>query len=144
MNPVIQIAAAFFGSLGFALLFGLRRRYLVPAALGGMLSWGLYLLLSLWLRSGFLVCLLAAAFSVVWAELMAHLLRSPTTLFLIPAVIPLVPGSSLYYAMSCVVRRDLESARGYGADTLEYALAIAAGMSIVIVVRELHTRRNNT
>ena len=107
LHTIVQLLTAFVGSLGFGLLFGLRRRYLVPAGLGGMLSWGLYLLLSLLLPSPFLVCLLAAAFSMLWAELMAHLLRSPTTLFLVPAVIPLVPGSSLYYAMSCVVRKDL-------------------------------------
>ena len=141
LHTIVQLLTAFVGSLGFGLLFGLRRRYLVPAGLGGMLSWGLYLLLSLLLPSPFLVCLLAAAFSMLWAELMAHLLRSPTTLFLVPAVIPLVPGSSLYYAMSCVVRKDLESARVYGVQTAEFALAIAAGMSIVLVFRELRTQR---
>ena len=103
MNPVIQIAAAFFGSLGFALLFGLRRRYLLPASLGGMLSWGLYLLLDRLFGSPFVACLAASAFSMVYAELMAHWMRSPTTLFVIPAIIPLVPGSSLYYAMSSAV-----------------------------------------
>ena len=88
MNPAVQIAAAFFGSLGFALLFGLRRRYLLPASLGGMLSWGLYLLLDHLLSSPFLACFAASAFSTVYAELLARLMHSPTTLFVIPAVIP--------------------------------------------------------
>ena len=35
---LIQLVTAFLGSLGFALLFGLRRRYLFPAALGGLLA----------------------------------------------------------------------------------------------------------
>ena len=141
MEVIIQLVTAFFGSLGFALLFGLPRRYLLPAALGGMLSWGVYVLLRLGLSSAFLCCLAASAFAVVYAEVLARFLRTPATLFVIPAVIPLVPGSSLYYAMSCVVQRDLETARAYGTETLEFALAIAAGMSFVLAIRELRTRK---
>ncbi len=141
MDVVIQLLSAFAGSLGFALLFGLRRRYLLPAGLGGMLAWGLYLLLGALLRLPFLCCLAASAFAVVYAEALAHLMRTPATVFVIPAVIPLVPGSSLYYAMSCAVQRDFSGAREYGAETLEFALAIAAGMSFVLAVRELRTRK---
>ena len=141
MDPVIQIAAAFFGSLGFALLFGLRRRYLLPASLGGLLSWALCLLLEHLLFSPFLACFAASAFSMLYAEQLAHIMRSPTTLFVIHAIIPLVPGSSLYYAMSCAVQRDMTGARTYGSRTLELALAIAAGISFVLACRELHTRR---
>ncbi len=138
---LVSLATAFLGSLGFALLFGLRRRYLLPAALGGLLSWGVYLLLNRLLALPFLSCLAASACSVVYSELLARAMHSPATLFVIPAVIPLVPGSSLYYAMSSAVQRDLVSARAYGAETLEYALAIAAGMSFVLAIRELRTRR---
>ena len=38
-----QLATASIGSLGFALLFGLRAKHLAPAALGGMITWGIYL-----------------------------------------------------------------------------------------------------
>ena len=141
LETLIQIAMAFLGSLGFALLFGLRRRYVLPAAVGGMLSWAVYLLLSRFLPSAFLSCLVASACAVLYAELLAHLLRTPATVFVIPAVIPLVPGSSLYYAMSCVVQKDFAAAREYGMTTLEFSLAIAAGMSFVLAFRELRTRR---
>ena len=140
-ESLIQIVTAFVGSLGFALLFGLRRRYVLPAAVGGMLSWGVYLLLSRLLPSDFLSCLIASACAVLYAELLARLLHTPATVFVIPAVIPLVPGSSLYYAMSCVVQKDFPAAREFGMTTLEFSLAIAAGMSFVLAFRELRTRR---
>ena len=38
---VIQLVTAYIGSLGFALLFGLRAKHLFPAALGGMSGWGI-------------------------------------------------------------------------------------------------------
>lgn len=142
MNPVIvQLITAFLGSLGFSLLFGLRRRYLFAASLGGVLAWGVYLGTEAWMRLGFLSCLLAAVFAVLYAELLARRLKTPATLFVIPAILPLVPGSSLYYAMSSAVRGELSAARTYGGQTLAYALAIAAGISLVTAIRQLRTRR---
>ena len=37
---VMQLVTAFLGSLGFALLFHVRREKLLLASLGGLLSWG--------------------------------------------------------------------------------------------------------
>ena len=138
---VIQLLAAFAGSLGFSLLFGMRRRYLLAASLAGALAWGVYLAVDAWLGAPFLSCLLAAAAAALYAELLARALKSPATLFVIPAILPLVPGGSLYYAMSSAVRGDMAAARDYGSQTLEAALAIAAGISFVMVIRQLRTRR---
>ena len=139
-DAVIQLAAAFCGALGFAVLFGMRRRYLFTAALGGMLAWAVYLLLQ-GRTGGFAACLAAAAFAVLYAEVLARLFKTPATLFVIPAVIPLVPGGTLYSCMDSAVRGQMALAKEYGSETLNTALAIAAGMSFVIACRELRTKR---
>ena len=141
IDVITQLAAAFVGSLGFALVFGMRKKYLFAASLGALLGWGVYLAADALLASGFLPPLFAAAFALSYSELMAKLLKTPATLFVIPAIIPLVPGGSLFYTMSYAVHRDLANARAYGSQTLETALAIAAGISIVLAARELRTRR---
>ena len=38
MNPIVQLIAAWAGSLGFALLFNVRGRKLAYASLGGLLA----------------------------------------------------------------------------------------------------------
>ena len=141
MSILIQLFTAFLGSLGFALLFGVRRRHLLFAALGGMLAWGVYLAMDRWLAMNFLSCLTASVFAVGYAELMARLRKLPAILFTVPAIIPLVPGSTLYYAMSEAVQGDLTQARAFGSETLVAALAIAGGISFAIVFRELQTKR---
>lgn len=141
MQVMIQLLTAFLGSLGFAVLFGMRRGHLFFAALGGFGVWGIYLLIDLLTGSLFFSSLCAAVFAVSYAELMAHLRKCPATLFVITAIIPLVPGSSLYYTMSSAVMHDLEAAGQYGQDTLICALAIAAGISFVEVLRDLRTSR---
>lgn len=134
---LIQLSAAFLGSLGFALLFGIARRHALWAALGGLLAWGVYLAMHAWAPGVFLPNLAAALFSSAYAEGMAHLRKCPATLFLVPAVVPLVPGSSLYYAMDAVVNGDYASAAAYGHSTLGCALAIAAGISVISVLHQL-------
>ena len=140
---VFQLLSAFVGSMGFALIFGMRRRYLFAASLGALLGWAVYLAADYFLSHSFLPPLLAAAFALSYSEIMAKALKTPATLFVIPAIIPLVPGGSLYYTMSYAVHRDLATARVYGTRTLETALAIAAGISFVLAVRELRTRRRS-
>ena len=141
LNTITQLLAAFVGAMGFALLFGMRRRYLFAASLGALLGWGVYLLVEWLLGNTFLPSLAAAAFALSYSEIMAKVLKTPATLFVIPAIIPLVPGGSLFYTMSYAVHRDIENARLFGVRTAESALAIAAGISIVLAIRELRTRR---
>lgn len=138
-ETLIQLITATLGSLGFALIFGLQRKHLPFAALGGMISWSIYLGVHSMTEGVFLANLCAAVFAVTYAELLAHLRRCPATLFVVPAIIPLVPGSSLYYAMDSAVHGDLTAAGVYGHRTLVAALAIAAGISFVTVCRELRT-----
>lgn len=140
-DTMLQLLMAFFGSMGFSLLFGLRKKHLFAASLGGLLVWGLYLLADSRLHSLSFSNLLASAFAVLYAEFLARRLKCPATLFVLPGIVPLVPGGSLYYAMSYAVRRDMELASQYGTATLQTALAIAAGISFVMACRELHTKR---
>ena len=140
MTTFIQLLSAFVGSLGFCLLFGLRRKLLFPAALGGLLAWAVYLATENALHISFVSNLFAAGFSVLWADVMARILRNPTTLFLTPAILPLVPGGTLYEAMSYAVRGDAELAKSFGSRTLNTALAIAAGICIMLAWHELRPK----
>lgn len=141
-ETLVQLVTAALGSLGFALLFGLRQKHLPYAALGGMIAWGIYLGVHHLMEGVFLANLCAAVFAVTYAELLAHLRKCPATLFVVPAIIPLVPGSSLYAAMDSAVHGDLAAAGSFGHQTLVAALAIAAGISFVTVWRELRTPRS--
>ena len=134
MEIFVQLLTAFLSSLGFSLIFRLRRGLLIPASLGGLCSWAIYLFCCRYMAGVFAPCLAAAAFVALYAEVMARVFRAPVTVFFLPGVIPLLPGSSLYYAMSAAVQRDWAAARSYGSLTVLYSLAISAGMSLVWAV----------
>ncbi|MEE8807812.1 MAG: threonine/serine exporter family protein [Lactimicrobium sp.] len=128
---IIQLATAFFGSLGFSIMFRVRGRLLLPASLGGLFTWSIYLLLHHLTGTIFSPCLLASAFAAAYAELLARLLHAPATLFVIPSAIPLIPGSYLYYGMLAAVQNRMADCQTQFFLMMEFAIAIALGMSVV-------------
>ena len=130
-DVILQLVMAFVGSLGFAMLFHLRRSLWVTASLGGLFCWGCYLLAMEITGKIFISGFVASAFAAVYSEVLAFLKKAPTTLFVIPAVVPLIPGSTLYYTMNAVVNANTDGFSHYGSLTVQYALSIAAGISVV-------------
>ncbi|MEE3486822.1 MAG: threonine/serine exporter family protein [Bulleidia sp.] len=133
---IVQLLTAFLGSLGFALVFGVRRKLVPYCALGGFLEWGLYLLLMPWM-SKFIAALVSSAFAAVYAMVLAKACKAPSTIFYITTIIPMVPGGSLYYMMASIVRQDSAMAMQYGMDTLEMVLALAGGLALVSAARQI-------
>ena len=127
----LQVLAAAVGTLGFAILFNSRPRRLFLGALGGGLTWVVYLLLSDLVGSDFLCVALAAAFGAVYAEIMARVCKAPATVFTILSEIALIPGGSLYITMHHLVGGRQGEALRYGLHTVMVALAIALGIVFV-------------
>ena len=130
---LIGLTSAFIGSLGFALLFRLHPRHLVPASLGGMIGYAVYLAADLLGMHLFVSNFLAATVAALLSELCARFFKAPSVIFTIPALIPLVPGSLLYYSMSNLLTSQYDQAFLYFSGTLVTALGIAGGMIAVSV-----------
>ena len=137
MGQTTQLLTALLGSLGFALIFNVRGRYLVTASLGGMLAWGVYLAVGTLAPDIFLPTAAASAAVTAYSEAFARLKKTPAIQYLIVGLLPLVPGGSLYYAMREHMERNLAKAGEYGFQTALYALGIAAGISMTLSVIEI-------
>lgn len=136
--PWIGIVSAFLGSLGFALFFKDTGKKLWIAAIGGGLTWILYTILEQYGMAYFTNNFLCAVFSALYAEVMARRLKAPATVFLIPAVVPLIPGGGLYYTMSYAVGKNVDHFAGKGIETFSVAVAIAVGLVLISLVFKLY------
>lgn len=137
MTYALQIITAFLGSLGFSVLFNLRRTKLLIAGLGGMLSWSVYLLLGLAFDSDPIRYFFAAIFVTVYAEIFARIKKTPTTSYLVPAFIPLIPGGALYNTMKFALHNDWQSFGDTAVYTIQLALALSAGIIVVASVMRM-------
>ena len=132
---ILELFYALTGSLGFSLLFNLRKEHLATAVLGGTAEWAVYMAAEWFFGDGvFLPSVAAAAFAAVYAEVVARVKHAPATVFYIPALVPMIPGGSLYYTMSYAVRSDWEQVNLYAGRTMYCAVGIAVGLSLVLSV----------
>ncbi len=134
---LIQIFTGFLGSLGFSILFHIRGRKLLVASLGGLMSWTVFLLLAPFLPSEATRYFFASAAVTVYAEVFARIIKTPTTTFLVPSLIPLIPGGSLYYTMNYALNEQWPSFAGKAIYTLELALALALGIIAVTTLNRM-------
>ena len=131
---MIQIIAATIGTVGFAIFLKMRGKQIVMAALGGAITWIVYLLVQEAVEGLFIPYFAASIFVAVYAEIMARVNRAPATIFLTAAAVPLIPGGSLYYTMEGLVNQDNETFAVNGVATITVALAIALGFMLVSVL----------
>ena len=90
---------SFLACIGFTFVFNIHGFGKVICGLGGALGWLVYLL---WNKS-ILGAFVAAVVIGVFSEIMARVRRCPSSGYLLVALLPLVPGGGIYYAMSYCV-----------------------------------------
>ncbi|MBQ9080561.1 MAG: threonine/serine exporter family protein [Clostridia bacterium] len=128
MDFVIGVLTACAGALGFAFLFRVDLKYIPWATIGGGVSWAVYLLVFEFLPNVFVSALACAAAATVYSEILAYICRTPATVFLMPSLIPMVPGGSLYYTMSNLIMKDYSAAAVKGVETAEVMLGASGGV----------------
>ena len=130
IGELIRILTATLGTLGFALVFRVRHWHLVWATLGGTLAWVSDVIVSHLGGGAFLSSLAGALAVCLWSEGMARWRKAPANVYLIPGIVPLLPGSALYYAMEGAIYSDMEVFTQRGIDALLASLGIAGGILI--------------
>ena len=89
---------------------------------GGALGWLIYLLGG----SSILAAFWASAAIGLFSEIMARLRRCPVTGYLLVALLPLVPGGGIYYAMRYCVAGDTQRFL----DTLLHTFGMASALAV--------------
>lgn len=132
---LIKIVAGTIATLGFAILFRLKPSHWAFAVLDGLLACVCYFAFTSLFGGSFLPNLLAAFVASVFAELFARICKAPSTVFILPGCIALVPGGTLYYAMSNLLSENRDVAVEYFLTTLTVGIAIGGGIIAASLLR---------
>ena len=76
-----NLLTALFSTVGYCLLMNVPVKKIIPASVGGMLSWLLYLLLKDRVQSVFYLLVLVGAFAATYSEIAAKIAKTPATLW---------------------------------------------------------------
>ncbi len=144
MDEILQIlwkiVMAMLGALGFSILFYIRPRRLPWAALGGIITCGVYLFTQFWLGGEFIPNLAGSFFGAIFSEIVARVTKAPVPIYLVPCMITLVPGGLLYRTMSSFIQGEYGQAGSFGLAALSVAAGIAGGIMAASVVGMVYGR----
>jgi len=131
---LLSALAGAMGAFAFAVLIRVPRRDLFFAALGGLLSGFVYAAAGALGLHTIAQVLLAAVAAGALSEVLARVRRAPATVYLMPGLIPLVPGLLAYHAMYALLRGDYVSGAAIAVETIYWAAAIGVGIALVLTV----------
>lgn len=142
---LVHSIGAFGGTLGYAFLLNAPLSTVLPASLTGLLGYVLYELLLAFSGCGMIFSyFLATVVITVLCEIEARIMRMPSTIFLLTALVPLVPGYTFYCAMLSLVENSGTQAASYGLEAVQIVAAIAVGAAVTSVAfRALTVRRKH-
>ncbi|MBR3791409.1 MAG: threonine/serine exporter family protein [Clostridia bacterium] len=130
-NIFVPFVSAFFASMGFALLYNVRKRHLVIASLCGAFAWMFYLITDMFTNSLVIPYFVSGISIALYSELAATIFKSPATVFLIPGIIPLVPGLTIYRTMEACLYGDIQGFAEGLVNTLKIGGAISLGLILI-------------
>ena len=136
-KPIFFIASlgSLLGSLGFALMFKVSPKNLFYASVAGLATYVVYYTVEFFsVGAAFPAAFVSTMVTALLAEIFSRVRKAPTIVFLIPGVIPTVPGGSLYISMRSLLLNDFAGALDSLFVALQIGLGIAGGILTVSII----------
>lgn len=131
MNLFLQFLFAFAATAGFCFIFNVPRRHILAASLAGALGWLLFRVLLMNGESSVTACFFGSCLVALVSDVFARLFKDAATLFIIPGILPLVPGAGMYNTMLAFLNHDFQKMAAVGTETLMMAGSIAIAILLV-------------
>lgn len=137
----------FFASASFAFLYQTPKKAIYINGVIGGIGWIIYYFLNLSSTHIFMAALYASLAIGLLSILSAKIFKFVSMTFYVPAIIPIVPGSGMYYTMYYLILQDQEQFAKYATDTAVIAIAIAVGVffsiTFVTLISDLYKKYKN-
>ncbi|QXM05947.1 threonine/serine exporter family protein [Crassaminicella indica] len=127
----LQFIFSFLSTLGFAILFNIPKKAIIKASIVGGTGWIAYVYSNEKFHSLIVASFIGACIVAIISEIFARKFKETVTVFIIPGIIPLVPGAGMYYTMLAVIKKDFDKFATIGSETMFVAGGIATAILIV-------------
>ncbi|MGL4772408.1 MAG: threonine/serine exporter family protein [Clostridium sp.] len=128
---LLMTFVSFLSAFGFGIIFNIRGKKLLYAAIGGGLSWFFYDLGRILNFTELTSLFFSSICFSIYCEIFARILKTPVTTLVVCALIPLVPGAGMYNTMYAAVTGDAQLALETGITTIASAGTLALGVIFV-------------
>lgn len=138
-HPALFLLFGFLATVGFAILFRAPiKQFPVISIIGGI---GMFVNIGGGILgySPVVTCFVGSCIIAILAEFASRAGKDATTIFILPGIIPFVPGNTLYQTMELVLDGDFTGAASYGTDTFIISGSIALALIVVASITRLFT-----
>ena len=140
-GPVLQCIFAIIASYGFVVIFNIHGFGSFLCALGGGITWAAFCVVQALGGQDLMCFFLATVVAAVFAEVMARIRKYPAISYLISCLLPLIPGSGIYYAAQQAMQGNSAGFVSYAGRTLAIAGVMAVGILLVVTTTKVLTGR---
>lgn len=131
LNGIELVGLSLVASAGFSIVFNISLKDLPFATIGGGIVRVFFIIFQLALPEyRFIYTLLAAFLAALYSEILAINRKEPSTVFLYPSIIPLIPGDLFYYAALGLIWQNGTMISENGPDLLLALLGINVGFVV--------------
>lgn len=132
MKMILELIPAALGTVAFAVLFGIPKKYYPYCASIGAAGWLLYRVMITMAGAGdFEATFLATALVVLLSRFVAVAEQCPATVFVTAGIFPLVPGAGIYWTCYYLVTGQLDQVGVKGLSALQAVIGIVLGIVFV-------------
>ena len=126
---------SFIAAAEFAILFQAPKKSLPVSGVIGAVGWVVYIYIRKDLNYDSFYAMFAATVALsLLSELAARIFKQPVTVFVIPGIIPIVPGLGMYKGMAAIIENNYDTGVNILITTVMDASAIALGMMLMTSV----------
>ena len=130
---LFQTIGAFFAVVTLSIMFSVPRRYLKYTGVVGAVGWFIYLLMDDKLKQDAAMAVFVATLIVALiAHTFARVFKAPVTMFLIPGIVPLVPGIGMYRMAYYMFAEDSALTSYY----FNYVLQVAGMIALAVFIMD--------
>lgn len=122
-----NVVCPFFGTIAFAVMFNVPKRFYMSCGVIGTLGWLVYCV-AVQPTSAPVASFFGTFVVVLISRMLTVRMKCPITMFMIPGIFPLIPGASVYYMAYDLVMSETKQAGQSGFLALKIAFGIVLGI----------------
>ena len=127
LNSIELVFLTLMAATGFSIVFNIQLKDLPFAAMGGVVVRIVYILFQIAVPYRFVFTIAAAFFAALYSEILAITRKEPSTLYLYPSIVPLIPGDLFYYTALGLIWGNTSLIGQYGPDLVLALIGISVG-----------------
>ena len=129
----MNIVCTAMGTIAFAALFGVPKKFYVSCGVTGILGWLTYMAVTCY-TSKAVASFFATLVVVLFSRFLTVKKKCPITVFLVSGIFPLVPGAGIYFTVYYLLTNQPHRAAVQGMESVKIAFAIVLGIIIIVSI----------